>query len=174
MFQERKIPQARSRKWKNDFGIAGSGPIAETQYRSPQSEQPGEVQLVSVRVVRVYQDDWVCVRFVQDNYHFGKEGYWMVRGGIQWPRYLQRVVQCYKHNQGVSRDFVYAKRLPEQVLEQLDQMAAQHPSQLPEVFQKLRNSGFLPELSKLTASSCPKTLDWATLKNHYQDFKEKT
>ena len=170
MFYRERVPRSKSNSQSVTLNLAKRGPIAETKYRPSHSPNAHKPELVPVHIIRVYQGDWVCVRFVQENYHFGREGHWMVRGGVQWPTYLKRLVQCYRYNRGIPQDFMCSKRLPEKLLEQLEQVASQYPSQLLEVFQKLRDCGFLPFLSKLTASSCPKVLNWTTIQNHYQDF----
>jgi hypothetical protein len=122
-----------------------------------------------VFILQIFAKDLVCVKAYTDPFPEGAPGpFWLVRGGIDWEGYLEGVVMHYRAGMPVPPPFEPRKKIGSDLISRLSALPA---SDLPAVFQKMRESGILPGLSTLTRLTCPGYLPWESLRAHFQDFR---
>lgn len=133
----------------------------------------GETQArIPVFIVEIFPKDLVCVKSCEDPAPAGVPGpFWLVRGGIEWSEYLPRVVVHYRLGHPVPPPFRPLRKLGGDLVSHLEALPGKS---LPEVFEKMRGSGLLPQLQPLTQANCPSCLAWEQMRALFRDYKEKT
>ena len=140
------------------------GPLADCRFYDSGSKK---IYAVQVYIVKKFQDDFTCVSFGKGSFFFGNNGFWMVRNGVFWEEYLQKIIKYYEYERPVPLQFCLVKRVPQDLLNAFKRLSGK---ELIDVFKKLRRTGYLPVLPTLQISTCPKELNWRTLRKNFQEF----
>lgn len=140
------------------------GPFVQCSFKNPES---GATSSVKVVVIKLFQDNFTCVRAVDSHVTFGRDGCWLVRNGIHWPDFLSGVLFRYRGGLRVPWQFIPLKRIPDEILAAGEKL---HGRAIVPFFTRLRQTNFLPALPSLKASTCPPQLKWKTLRRDFQSF----
>ena len=162
------------KRWEKARQYAGlstdpelSAPLASCRI---DSEDTHPQKKMMVFILRVYLKDFVCVHIPLEKIPEGIPGpCWLVRGGIDWPSYLRTVILHYKNGLSVPESFQPIRKIPGDLIQKFDELS---DAQLPDIFNKMRESGFLPRLMELNKNSCPAQLPWDLARSHFQDFSK--
>jgi hypothetical protein len=166
------------KRWERAKQLAGLdadpdlvGPLAWCRVQTqvlPGDRGETPVEKVKVYILRVFTKDLVCVHAYREPVPAGIPGpCWLVRGGIEWAEYLREVVRHYQSGLSVCEPFRARRKISPEILFKLNALPDRD---LPLVFEKLRDSGFLPNLPVLDRLSCPTALTWDNLRANFQDF----
>ncbi len=162
------------KRWEKARQYAGlntdpelSAPLASCRIDSENIQSP---QKTMVFILRVYLKDFVCVHVPLEKIPAGIPGpCWLVRGGIEWPSYLRTVILHYKNGLSVPESFQPLRKIPSGLIQKFNELS---DAQLPDIFNKMRESGFLPRLLQLDKTTCPMQLPWDQMRSHFQDFSK--
>lgn len=159
------------KRWERARQMAGirsepelSGPIAHCRIRGV----AGSPETIQVHVIALFAGDFAFVKALREPAPEGVPGpEWMVRGGLDWERFLRDVVRHYRAGLRVPVPLAPLRKLPGELL---DRMHALPDRSLPEVFSKLRETGLLPFWPVLARETCPPGLPWEDMRARFQDF----
>ena len=164
MNQKPEFRKIKAKKRLTKSSVRNYSIVIDSKYINRES---GKESIHQVYVVRMFEQSIFLVQFVDRKIDYGIEGFWVVRNGFSMEQYLSKILKAYKFNLPVSNEFRPLKKIPLEILENMKNLPVYD---LEAVFVKLRASGYLPLLQKLTQSSLDLKLSLSTLRKSFQDL----
>lgn len=159
----------RWEKAKQMASVRGEAELAGPAALCRVKTRDGDQERIPVFVATLFAKDLACVKAVREPVPEGVPGvWWLVRGGILWEEYLRGIVRHYSLGLVVPHSFRPVRKIGSEIVSHL---GALPDTALPQVFDKLRDSGLLPRLPDLSRETCPETLPWENIRACFQDFQ---